>query len=100
MGGGGGGWAGCGGPGGAAPPPATWGPGFTLMSGSLGSGGGGGAPTWNRLRRPPSMFTACTLASRSKRRVGSMVMGSTRSSGRFCFKDGRNSSLDRDDEEE
>ena len=40
-------------------------------------------PNWNRLRLPPAGSTPCTFASRSSRRMGSMVMGSMRSSGRF-----------------
>src|ERR1700722_4911759 len=96
MGGACGAGGGCGGPGGGggalllAAAPAI----FTVGSG--GSGGGGAVENWNRLRFPPAISTACTLASRSRRKVGSMDMGSTRSSGRFGLSDGRNSSPVRD----
>src|ERR1039458_5493763 len=84
-----------GGPGGSCGP--IWATCASCFIVTVGSGGNGGAPTWNRLRRPPSMFTACPLAKRSRRKVWAIDMGSTRSAGRFGFIDGRNSSLDRDD---
>src|ERR1700691_5020006 len=93
----GGGGAGGGPGGGSGPIWATFSPGIFRFTATVGSGGKGTAPTANRLRLPPSSLTACTLASRSQRRVGSMVMGSPRSSGRLGFNVGRNSSLDRED---
>src|SRR5581483_697822 len=66
--------------------------GTTRGPASFGASGGGAEPNWNRLREPPSTFTACTLANRSSRSVGSIVVGSTASSARR-FSEGRNSSL-------
>src|SRR5580658_4572934 len=91
--GGGGGAAGGGGGGAGGCGPICWATWVPRLVVTVGSGGSGGAPTANRLRCPPSRLTACTFASRSSRKVGSMVMGSTRSSGRFGLSDGRNSSL-------
>src|ERR1017187_10179851 len=90
----GGGGAG-GGPGGSCGP--IWATCASCFIVTVGSGGNGGAPTWNRLRRPPSMFTGCTLAKRSGPNAEADVMGCPRSSGRFCFSDGGSASLDRDD---
>src|SRR5580704_11097658 len=44
---------------------------------TLTGSGGGGVPTWKMLRTPPSSPTACTLARRSRRMVGSVLVGST-----------------------
>ena len=49
---------------------------------------GGAAPNWNRLRDPPASETACTFASRSARRVGSIPSTLGRSSGRLSRKTG------------
>src|ERR1700728_1611816 len=100
MGGGAAAAGGGGGPGGgwfAFFPPA---PPATFTMGSLGSGGGGAVENWKRLRLPPCISTAYTLATRSVRKVGSMDMGSTRSSGRLGLSDGRNSSVVRATDED
>src|SRR5690349_8782352 len=55
--------------------------------------GGVAAPNWNRLRCAGPISTACTLASRSSRSLGSMVLVSKS----LVLKDGRNSDVVRRD---
>src|ERR1700722_16670255 len=81
LGGTGGGPTGGGGGGGSA------GPLLTAIVPTLGrsifaDGGGGAPPYWKILRIDAAGSPFCTLARRSSRRVGSMVAGSGRSSGR------------------
>src|ERR1700733_2220085 len=52
------------------------------LGNTIGFGGGGAAPYMKILRIDAAGSTFCTLARRSSRRVGSMVAGSGRSSGR------------------
>src|SRR5579872_3943712 len=62
----------------------------TILAGSF-TAMGGAAPNWNRLRCAGPTSTACTLASRSSRNLGSTALGSTS----LVLKEGRNSDVAR-----
>src|SRR4051794_18108736 len=98
MGGGGGGGGGfTGGGGGGGGPGPNFAESLTLGSSptSFAASLGGAVENWNRLRLPPDTSTDCPRASKSVRKVGSMVLGSNRGPASACFgcSTGWNSSL-------